>query len=510
MNLAAIDIGTNSIHMIIVKLQPESRFDILMQEKSMVKLGAGVFANNELSPKALDTGVETIKRYVQLADQYGVDDIIVNATSASREAKNGREFLDRLIHEAGISPRLISGKEESRLIFRAVKKAISIRKEKVLVLDIGGGSTEAVVGDENRVYFGNSMKLGVLRLLDRVGHQDPLSMKEEKALKNHIQQAASKIMGKALDAGFEKVVGTSGTIRSLAEACLEKSQNPSPESVNAEEIHLNDLIKLRDKLLTANPETRAAIPGISSNRADAIHLGAILLVALLEQAKTDKITISDASLREGMILQYIEKHKLQIGEEAQGKNLKEKSCFWLANRFETELDAKKHISGLALQLFDQLKHLHQAGDMERSLLYHASLIFDVGLYVKFQDYHKHSRYLINNSQLRGFTNEEVLLLGHLARYHRKKGPKKKHKKFKKLGSLQRKQIKLLAGILRIAIGLDKTKNQWVQTVYCLPEATKIQIQVFAEENIALELWEAQRFSDTLGDFLKTDIELVAG
>ena len=135
MNLAAIDIGTNSIHMIIVKVGSGDHFDILMQEKKHGQTwGWRFFSHNELSPRAMEDGVDTIKRYVQLADQYGVDDIIVSATSATREAKNGREFLDRLIHEAGVSPKLISGKEEAKLIFLAVKGAISIRKEKVLVL----------------------------------------------------------------------------------------------------------------------------------------------------------------------------------------------------------------------------------------------------------------------------------------------------------------------------------------------------------------------------------------
>ncbi|SHN29535.1 exopolyphosphatase / guanosine-5'-triphosphate,3'-diphosphate pyrophosphatase [Cyclobacterium lianum] len=510
MNLAAIDIGTNSIHMIIVKVISGNHFDILMQEKNMVKLGLGVFANNKLSDKAVEDGVATIKKYVQLADQYGVDDIIVSATSATREAKNGREFLDRLIHEAGVSPRLISGKEEAKLIFLAVKEAISIKKEKILVLDIGGGSTEAVLGDENQIHFGHSMKLGVLRLLDQFGHQGILTGEEQKSIQSHIRQAASKIMEKAMSIGFDRVVGTSGTIRSLAEACLEKKDNPSPESVNAEEVQLEDLIKLRDKLLNLSPEKRAEVPGISANRTDAIHLGAILLVELLQMAGVNSLTISDASLREGMIIHHIGKRELAVDEGNQGKTLKEKSCFLLASRYETELEAKKHVSGLALQLFDQLKHLHQAGEQERSMVYHAALIYDVGLFIQFQDFHKHSRYIIKHSQLRGFTNEEILLLGHLARYHRKKGPKKRHKKFKKLSAEQQQKVRLLAGILRIAIGLDKTKNQWVQNIYCLPKKEKLQIQVFSIENITLEIWEARRFSDTLSKYLKKEIEIVVG
>ncbi|MDO6438236.1 Ppx/GppA phosphatase family protein [Cyclobacterium sp. 1_MG-2023] len=510
MNIAAIDIGTNSIHMIIVKVQTRTSFDILMQEKSMVKLGVGVFANKELSQEAMDLGVATVQRYVQLADQYGVDDIIVSATSATREAKNGREFLDRLIHEAGVSPQLISGKEEAKLIFLAVREAIAIKKENILVLDIGGGSTEAIVGNQSQIHYGNSMKLGVLRLLDYTGGRDKIDPKSQKELKSHIKQASSLVLEKINKIGFDRVIGTSGTIRALAEACLIKAENPAPEIVNAETIPLKELIKLRDRLLESSPQERGEIQGISESRADAIHLGALLLVEILQQIDATSITVSDASLRDGMIINHIEKHGLKIEEVSLGKNLKEKSCIRLAMKYETDLSEKRHVMGIALQLFDQLKEFHGAENYERDLISYACLIYDIGSFVAFQDFHKHGRYLIKNSQLRGFTNEEVFLLGHLARYHRKKGPTKRHKKFKKLEKDQKKRLRLLAGILRIAVGLDKTKNQWVQNVHCVEKEEQLQIKVFGEENLDLEIWEAQRYADTLAKHLKKEIVLIPG
>ena len=165
---------------------------------------------------------------------------------------------------------------------------------------------------------------------------------------------------------------------------------------------------------------------------------------------------------------------------------------------------------IALQLFDQLKDLHGAGKYERDLISYATLIYDIGSFVAFQDFHKHARYLIKHSQLRGFTNDEVLLLGHLARYHRKKGPTKRHKKYRRLEKNQKTRLRLLAGILRIAVGLDKTKNQWVQNVYCLEKKGQIQIRVFGEENLDLEIWEAQRYADTLIKHLKKEIVIVQG
>lgn len=510
MNLAAIDIGTNSIHMIIVKVTSKQTFEVLVQEKEMVKLGVGVFANKMLSDKAFHRGIETIKRYVQLADEYGVEDIITAATSATREAKNGREFLDRLIEEVGLSPQMISGKEESRLIFLAVRKAIDLGKNNAMVIDIGGGSTEAVVGNKEKVLFKSSMKLGVLRLLDRVGHQGPLSKEEKLDLQHHIQETASKILTEAKAVGFTKVIGTSGSIRTLGEAALQVNGKSIINSVNAESVKAKDLEKITWQLMDLDPEKRSDFKGISENRVDAIHLGGLLLTELLKMAEVKELTLSDASLREGLIIDYIEKYGQKLVKLVEGKSVRERSSLLLAMRYDTDLEENKQVAKLALQLFDQLKDQHGMHELERDLLYQSCLIYDVGTYVNFQSYHKHSKYLIMQGGLRGFNNAEILVLANLARYHRKSGPKKKHKAFKKLDSKNRRMVKGLSGILRIAVALDKTKNQWVENVYCLPEKDKLTIRIFGEGNMDLEIWEAQRFSDILAKFLDREIEVVKG
>jgi len=510
MNLAAIDIGTNSIHMIIVKVTSRQTFEVLVQEKEMVKLGVGVFANKMLSEEAFHRGVETIKRYVQLADEYGVEDIITAATSATREAKNGRDFLDRLIQEVGLSPQLISGKEESRLIFLAVRKAINLGKENALVIDIGGGSTEAVVGNKEEVLFKSSMKLGVLRLLDRVGTQGSLSKSQRKDLLGHIKNSAQKIMAEAKSVGFSKVIGTSGSIRALGEAVMHLNGKGIIQSVNAESVHLKDLEEITDRLLDLEAGKRSEVPGISESRVDAIHLGGLLLVELLHLAGVEELTLSDASLREGLIIDYIEKNGQKLQDSVAGKNLRERSSLLLAKRYETDVDQKRQVAKLAVQLFDQLKDLHGMDAPARDLLYHASLIFDVGSFVNFKDYHKHSKYLILNGGLRGFNNAEIYILGHLAKYHRKAGPKKKHKSFRNLAKGDRRMVKGLAGILRIAVALDKTKNQWVENVYCLPQGEILSIRLFGEGSMELELWEAQRFADVLEKFLHLPIQFEIG
>ncbi|MEM7648137.1 MAG: hypothetical protein AAF283_03105 [Cyanobacteria bacterium P01_A01_bin.70] len=218
MKLAAIDIGTNSIHMIIVEVISRRHFQVIEHQKEMVKLGAGVFATQRLSDRAYQLGLETIHRYVQLAEQIGVDEILTAATSAIREAQNGEAFMNDVVKRTGLAPKIISGKVEAHLIFLAVRNSIALADETVAVLDIGGGSTEAVIGDRHEVLFGDSLPLGVQRLLDMFEGQGPISSESRHVLEAHIQFAAQKTLDRIREIGFDRVIGTSGTIRTLGEA----------------------------------------------------------------------------------------------------------------------------------------------------------------------------------------------------------------------------------------------------------------------------------------------------
>jgi exopolyphosphatase/guanosine-5'-triphosphate,3'-diphosphate pyrophosphatase len=317
-------------------------------------------------------------------------------------------------------------------------------------------------------------------------------------------------MAEAKSVGFSKVIGTSGSIRALGEAVMHLNGKGIIQSVNAESVRLKDLEEITDRLLDLEAGKRSEVPGISESRVDAIHLGGLLLVELLHLAGVEELTLSDASLREGLIIDYIEKNGQKLQDSVAGKNLRERSSLLLAKRYETDVDQKRQVAKLAVQLFDQLKDLHGMDAPARDLLYHASLIFDVGSFVNFKDYHKHSKYLILNGGLRGFNNAEIYILGHLAKYHRKAGPKKKHKSFRNLAKGDRRMVKGLAGILRIAVALDKTKNQWVENVYCLPQGEILSIRLFGEGSMELELWEAQRFADVLEKFLHLPIQFEIG
>lgn len=507
MKLAAIDIGTNSIHMIVVKVTGKSSFDIIEREKEMVKLGAGVFASNYISDRAFELGIETIVRYVQLADRLEVDEIITAATSAIREARNGEDFLNQVVARAGLSPRIISGKEEARLIFLAVRNSIALENKQALVIDIGGGSTETVVGDRSNIFFGESMPLGVLRLLDMFGHRDAVSEGGKSVLEAHIRFVAEQTFTQIHDIGFEQVVGTSGTIRTMGEAAHIAAGGKSLQSVNAEVVQLKDIDKLTQKLLKMDLQERAEVEGINGKRADAIHLGGVLLTQLLTISGVKEITLCDASLREGMILDYLERHSHEITASAEPKNLRYRKAAHLVYKYESDWEENCHVADLALQIFDQTQDLHEYSSFEREVLEFAALLHDIGQFISFRQHHKNSRYIIKQTDPRGFNDEEMLLIRHLVRYHCKAKPTKKHKKFSKLSKNHRRQIQMLSGILRIAVALNKTKNRRVKHISCEISQEELEISVSGADNFDVEIWAARRSCEVLEDALKRQIEI---
>lgn len=507
MKLAAIDIGTNSIHMIIVEATSVASFDILEREKEMVKLGVGVFASNYISDRAFKLGIETISRYVQLANRLGVDEIITAATSAIREARNGEDFLNEVLAQTSLCPRIISGKEEARLIFLAVRNSIALEEDRVLVLDIGGGSTEAVVGDRSKIYESDSMPLGVLRLLDMFEDKGSVSAEGRGVLEAHIRFIGQKIFEKINKVGFERVIGTSGTIRTMGEAAHIAAGGESLRSVNSEVVQLEDINKLTQKLLKMDLEERAEVEEVSDKRADAIHLGGVLLVQLLQMAGVKEITLCDASLREGMILDYLARHSQEVAAFPQPENLRYRKAAHLVYKYGSDWEENRHIANLALQLFDQTQELHKYGDFEREILEFAALLHDIGQFISFKQYHKNSRFILRQTDPRGFTDEEMLLIGHLIRYHYKAKPTTKHKKFKQLSKYHRSIVKLLSGILRIAVALNKTKNQRVERIYCQVLQEKLEITVSGEDNLEVEIWAARRSCEVLAEVLNCQVEI---
>lgn len=508
MRLAAIDIGTNSIHMAVVDTHGQRGFEVVDRAKSMVKLGAGLFRARHMTDRAFEAGIETVRRYCKLAQSLGAEDIIAVATSATREADNGGEFLKGVFQATGLSPRVISGAEEARLIYRAVRYALEIADERVLVFDIGGGSVETIVGQGDQVLLAESMRLGVQRLLDGREKPDPMPSKRVHQLRGYIQGAAYDVVTRARDVGFDRVIGTSGTIRTLGEAALLATGGPALRTINAQVVSRRALKDLAKRLLASDPVQRAQIPGVPEERADAIHLGAELLLQLLDLAGTDAITLCDASLREGLVLDYLDRRRPRPSGQWPVEDVRRRSVLELALKYDRDDPGDRHIASLATSVFDQTAPMHGLGANEREWLEYAALLNGVGMHIGFTGHHKHAAYIVRHARLRGLTDEEIALIALLVRYQRKSLPSKRHRRYRQLSESGQHAVRVLSGILRLAVGLDRGHTQQVKRVTCVDEGAQLRIVVHGSADLELEMFAAGLRKNGLEKALGREIMLV--
>jgi exopolyphosphatase / guanosine-5'-triphosphate,3'-diphosphate pyrophosphatase len=504
--LAAIDIGTNSVHLVVVEFDGRT-FHVIDREKSMVRLGLGMFGEMRLTERAFNDGIEVLARYTKLAESRGVDEILAVATSATREAENGTEFLNAIFQRTGVMPRVISGSEEARLIFLAVKHSIDFGGERGLVIDIGGGSVEVAVGDHDEVMLAQSMRLGVQRLLHRQGGAQPLSTRELYELSGYVQGAAAEVMSEAKRLGATRFVGTSGTIRTLGEAAHLLAGGAPFRSLNAQSIKRRDLRELVKRLCESDSAKRARLPGVGEARADTIHLGGLLLVELLEMVKAEELTLCDASLREGVIWDFIERHGADPVPHRLISDPRRRSVVELMRKFHRDDPRELHIAELSLSLFDQTAELHRLSHAERELLEYASLLHGVGRHIDFENRERHSRYIIRNSSLRGFTDEEVELLGLVAFYHRGSRPRRKSQKLAHLAPREQRSVIVLSAMLRLAVALDRGHSQLVRRLYVEARKKELRIVIDGPGDLLLEVWAGRGKLEPLGRALGCSVAL---
>lgn len=507
MKLAAIDIGSNSIHMIVVGASSNHSFEVIDREKEMVFLGRSVFEHGRLTEQAMTAGLETLGKFHKLATSHGVTEIRAVATAAVREAENGGDFLYAVSEKLGVMPQVISGSEEARYIYLSVRHAVDLSRESALVIDIGGGSVETIVGDAVSMRLGRSIKLGVQRLRAAFGGGAPLGKKERKELEEHVTALASETLAAARQARFDFVIGTSGTALALGQAARALSGAPAWTAPTGQVIRLEQLQALCDRLVSSTPEERAALEGIDEARADSIHVGAVLLVTLLELAKVDRITLCDSALREGLVLDYLESRADEIRRFEVVKDIRRLSVAELARRCGQSGPHPVHVARLALSLFDQTRALHRLDDDDRMLLEHAAILHDVGQHIGYERHEHHAAYIIMNGELRGFTEEERTILALLARYHRKARPRREDAEFAALPPERRELVRVLAGILRICDGLDRSHHQLVTGLSSEARDGTLHIRLASVGDAELELWGARRKARLLERALGVGISL---
>ena len=509
MRIAAIDCGTNSIHMIVVRIRPDLSFEVIDREKEMVRLGSGGLDGKALTAEAMAGALQAFSRFRRLAESHQVEEILAAATSAVREAENGGEFLAAVEHETGIRPQVISGIEEARLIHLAAVYGVDVAGASAVVVDIGGGSVEITHGAGASLRVAKSFKLGVLRLTERFVHTDPLSGRDERRLVRHIGDELSKYLSDISTAGFDRVIGTSGTILSLGTVASAERRRASDEIRNlrvpAKQIH-----RLRREVTDRSISERMKLPGLDPRRADLIVSGAVLLDTILQRLEADEITLCDFALREGLVLDYIQRNRKHIAQAGQYPDVRRRSIIELAERCSYWPEHANQVARLSLSIFDQTRSTHGLTDREREWLEFAALLHDIGTHISYPRHHKHSYYLIKNGDLRGFEPAEAETIALIARYHRKSAPKKSHTDFGALGPKRRRAIRTLAAILRFAETLDRSHAQAVTGIELHDRGEEYLVKLRTSGDAELELWAAHRQIAPLERALGKPIRLSAG
>jgi exopolyphosphatase/guanosine-5'-triphosphate,3'-diphosphate pyrophosphatase len=486
--LAAIDIGSNSIHMIVVAPQMSGAYRVLGRERDMVRLGKTGLGEGVLSEAAIADGLEALMRMTTLASLKGADRVVAVATSAVREAANGQEFLARVKAHTGLDVQLLTGDEEGQLIYRAVREVVDLAPGAALVVDIGGGSTEWIATWGGELASVVSLRLGSLRCAAHLKGDPPRPAAIAK-LRGAIRSRLAEEVPRRPEGAPPpaRLIATSGTAVCCADLVDLFGGRKQP-GTGLREVRTKDLGQLVSRLRGMKRRELAELPAVGGPRSDSLMAGAILLQELVSHAGVDRFEVSDRALREGLVLAAIGQ---PIPAAHAPGDLRRRQVLQLAERAQSVLRHNLQTARLAARLFDVTASLHSFGAREREWLEYAALLHDVGYSIHYRNHHKHAYYLIANASLDGFDQPEIEIIAHVARYHRGAAPKSQHAAFAALKPWQQRTIRRLAVLLRIADALDRTHASRVEELYGALRNGRARIEVVSPYEVEIEL-EAAR------------------
>jgi exopolyphosphatase/guanosine-5'-triphosphate,3'-diphosphate pyrophosphatase len=509
MRLAAIDIGSNSIHMVVVEASMSGAIRVVERAREMIRLGASSASTRRLSALATHRAIGVLARYKSLAESRGAETILAVATSAVRESVNGEEFIGRVRLATGLTPRVLPGEEEARLVNLAARHSIHLGGRRAIVVDVGGGSVELALGTGRGVEWVVSEKLGVLGLQEQFQKSDPLSRRDARRMRSHIEHVLSRHAPRLRAARAERVIGTSGTALALGHLAHTLRHGRPPATLHHLQVETEALRGARRQLLESSRAERRDLPGVGPDRVDTIVPGAVLLEAILELAGAEALTLCEWALREGVVLDHLRCSRSAPAQSHAREDVRAHSVEELAERCGWHERHSRQVAHLALALYDATASLHGLGGREREWLEYAALLHDVGHHLSHKDHHKHSQYLILNGALRGFDPLEVEIIACVARYHRGALPRRKHPVFTDLPAGLRRRVRVLAGHLRLADALDRSHRQVVTGVEVERGTRSLVVGCDVAASPDLELWATRDGADLLETTLGIPIRVVA-
>jgi exopolyphosphatase/guanosine-5'-triphosphate,3'-diphosphate pyrophosphatase len=505
--LAAIDVGSNTIRLTVAEVQDDDSYRILDEEREMVRLGEKLDRTGRLSDAAIERALAAVGKMKAIADGFKITELRAIATSAVREAANGRTFTREAWRQHKVRIEVISGDEEAQLAFRTASRHFDLRGRSTAVVDIGGGSVEVILSAGTAIDHVYSLPLGAVRVTERLVKSDPLKPKHWTQMKEEIDRGIRSVIRQPGHRA-EVMIGSGGTFTALAH--MSKYQREGRHgSVQGYVLTPAEIIHLLGRLRETSLEARRQIPGLSPDRADIIVAGASVIARLVRGLETQEIMVNERGIRDGLLLHMIS----ELPGRSPSRLLPE-----AVNRMEWARQfAKKarsnerhceHVATLALQIFDGVKNRFGLPGSSRDLLQAAAILHDVGYLISHSKHHKHAYHLIMHGELPGFTPQEVELIANVVRYHRRAFPQKRHENLAYLDRADRQLIGKLSGILRIADALDRTHSQSVTGLKLRVLQGRLRVNLEAKAFPEIEQIDADKKSDLFRKAFKTGVELV--
>jgi exopolyphosphatase/guanosine-5'-triphosphate,3'-diphosphate pyrophosphatase len=506
--LAVIDLGSNSFRLVVFMAGDRwwKRTDEIYEP---VRIGEGLMASGKLGEEPMRRALATLDVFAHFCRASGLEANAVDAvaTSAIRDAENAAEFLERARACFGLPIRVLSREQEAYYGYMAAVNSTTLRDGSVL--DLGGGSMQLVNVVDRLAHESGSWRLGTVRMSERfLPPNGPAKRKQVEELREHVAQqlaSAAWLSGAADQGGGGRLVGIGGTVRNLAAAAQRAAGQPS-NGVQGMQIEREALEELVQRLAALPAAERASVPGIKPARADLILAGAVVVQGVLQAGGFQTLETTEAGLREGVFFERL----LAAHDPPLFEDVRRSSVLNMAGQYQVDMGHTEHVAALALGMFDELARLglHEGDPRERELLWAACMLHDVGMSIDYDDHHKHSRYLILNGALPGFTPVETAIIAQAARYHRK-GMPVPGPMASLFGEGDASRLDRCATLLRLAEDLERSRDQLVRSTSIALSDGGVQLRLIADGESAVPRWAARREGELFARAFHRELSVAA-
>ena len=514
--IAAIDIGTNSFHLLVAAVDPKLRtFRIIQAEKATTRLGERDPETGELTETAMQRGLESLRQFRDLAASHRVEQIVTAATSAVREAPNGRDFLQTILDDLGMEVDLVSGPEEARLIYLGVLSGMPFGDRPHLLLDIGGGSTELILADGRDARALTSTRVGAVRLQRDFVRDDPMPPQRRSFLQAFIQgslePAVDKVRRRIKPGETPVLVATSGTAMAIGSLAASEEERP-PRKLHGYRVTRQRLDKVVDRLITMTPAQRRELAPINDRRAEIIVPGALILQTTMKMLGVGEFVLSERALREGLIVDWMLRQGLLEDRFSFQSSIRQRTVLHQVQRFAVNQSRAERVASHALSLYDATRGvMHDDSGEGRELLWAAAMLHTCGQHINISAYHKHTWYLIRHGELLGYSEAEHLMVAAIARYHRRSLPKKRHESWQLVATRDnRRCVHQMALLLRLAAALDRRPEPVISALRIHAVKGSLDLEIVPErvnQNVSLEQWSLEGCAEVVKEAVGVNLRV---